>query len=332
MSLPFVSVLMPVRNEANYIHRSLQSVLNQNYPTESFEVIVADGNSEDKTRRIVESFGEKYSNLKMIDNPEKIVSTGLNRAMRGARGEIIIRIDGHCEIDPDYIQRCVSHIENGYDAVGGTIESTGETGIQRIIATSMSSVFGVGNSSFRTTRDKTTQTDTIPFPAYKRSLLEMAGPYDEELVRNQDDEFNFRLRKMGAKLLLAGDLRCRYYIRNSFAGLWRQFFFYGFWKVRVLQKHPRQMSWRQFIPPAFILGLLLLGALSSFSFLARFLLLGILMLYLAATLAASLACADRLPWKLIPGMPVAFWTLHFSYGCGFLYGLYNFRKQWWTES
>lgn len=327
-STPFVTVVMPVRNEGELVRRSLESVLNQNYPSKHFEIIIAEGLSDDHTRGILQSYADKHENLSIVDNPEKIVATGLNRAMRNARGEIIVRIDGHCQITSNYIRRCVDYLQDGYDGVGGSVESTGETLRQKVIGTAMSSPFGVGNSAFRTTSNKSVLADTIPFPAYKRSLIEKSGPYDEELVRNQDDEFNFRLRKMGAKLLLAGDLRSTYYIRDSFSALWSQFFQYGFWKVRVLQKHPWQMRWRHFVPPAFVLCLILLVVLAPFFPIALLGLATLTGIYLATTLAASIVSYDGASWKRLFLLPLSFWTLHFSYGTGFLYGLFSFRKRW----
>ena len=194
--------------------------------------------------------------LHWIDNPGKIVPTGLNLAIRFAKGEILVRVDGHCEIDSDYIHHCVKYIlEKDVDGVGGSMKTVGETPLSDTIALAMSSQFGVGNSVFRTVNMKTKLVDTIPFPAYNRKIIEKVGLYDEELVRNQDDEYNYRIRGAGGKLLLASDVRSRYYSRASFQKLWNQYFQYGYWKVRVLQKHPRQMSLRQFVPPLFMIAI-----------------------------------------------------------------------------
>lgn len=329
--VPFVTVVMPVRNEAGYITRSLSAVIEQDYPDERMEIIIADGMSTDETREIVRSFQSSYPNLMLIDNPGKIAPTGLNRATALARGEIIARVDGHCEIATDYIRRAVEHLQNeNVDGVGGPIETIGETATAEVIAAAMSSTFGVGGSAFRTVKDKTVLTDTIAFPVYKRAIIERAGGYDEELVRNQDDEYNYRLRKLGARLLLASDVRSRYYSRGTMHKLFKQYFQYGFWKVRVLQKHPRQMSLRQFIPPAFVASLLFSLGLTAFTSLGWWIFAGIIGCYLTVNLLASARISlssspRRFQFFLLPAV---FASLHLSYGLGFLIGFMKFAPRW----
>lgn len=326
---------MPVRNEAGYIERSLGSVLAQDYPPEQMEIIVADGMSTDQTRALIAGFQTRFPRLKVIDNPGKIAPTGLNRAIAQASGDIIVRVDGHCEIAPDYLRRCVHYLQSGAaDGVGGPIETIGETLSARVIATAMSSAFGVGGSAFRTIKDQTMLTDTVAFPAYTRKIIERAGPYDEELVRNQDDEYNYRLRKLGAKILLAADVQSRYYSRSTFRKVFKQYYQYGYWKVRVLQKHPRQMSLRQFVPPAFVAALLVGVLAASFLPLGAWLLAGILGCYLLANLLASARSAsksDAFGSHLLL-LPIVYTALHISYGLGFLVGLIKFAPRWQTAA
>lgn len=332
--VPFVSVVMPVRNEAGFIARSVSCVLGQDYPGERMEIIVADGCSTDDTGNIIQSLQASHQNLKLITNHGKIAPTGMNAAIKQARGEIIVRVDGHCEIAPDYVRRCVEHLRNdGVDGVGGPIETIGDTITAQAIAAAMSSPFGVGGSAFRTIKDKTMLTDTVAFPAYTRTIIERAGLYDEELVRNQDDEYNYRMRKLGAKLLLAADVRSRYYSRGSLGKLFKQYFQYGFWKVRVLQKHPRQMSPRQFIPPAFVASLLGSIGLSVFSVFGWWILAGIIGCYVTVNLLASarILLSNR-PLRIqFFLLPVVFASLHLSYGLGFLIGFIKFAPRWRTQ-
>ena len=304
-----------------------EGVLAQDYAAGEMEILVVDGMSVDGTREVVEALRRRDPRLRLLDNPERIVSTALNRAIREARGDILVRVDGHCEIAADYVSRCVDHLENDdVDGVGGAIDTVGEGRVARAIAAAMSSAFGVGGSAFRMPQRRSHLADTIPFPAYLRRAVAQAGPFDEELVRNQDDEYNYRLRKAGARLLLAEDVVSRYYSRASFRSLFRQYFQYGFWKVRVLQKHPRQMSTRQFVPPALIAGW---GAtLAGAPAFGWWPFLSLTAVYALLTVAMAVPVAARAGWDLLPLLPACFATLHVSYGAGFLTGLVRFRDRW----
>jgi hypothetical protein len=241
----------------------------------------------------------------------------------------VVRIDGHCEIETDYVRRCVAHLVAGEaEAVGGPLTTVGETRLSEVIAAAMSTPFGVGNSAFRTTTGRTMLTDTVAFPAYSREVLARAGRFDEELVRNQDDEYNYRLRRLGARVLLAADIRARYYSRSSFTTLWRQYAQYGYWKVRVMQKHPLQMRLRQFVPPAFVGTLLLALAFSVTSPIAVWVAAGAGGSYLIANLACSLAMTPRLGWGRGWLLPPTFAVLHVGYGLGFIWGLLRFCHRW----
>jgi glycosyltransferase involved in cell wall biosynthesis len=330
--LPTVSVIMPVRNEGKFISRSLSAVLNQDYPADRVEVIVADGMSNDGTREVIESLTAKHPCLRLVDNPGGIVPTGLNAAIARANGEIIVRVDGHCEIARDYVRRAVDHLlKDGIDGVGGPLDTLGETPVAKVIALAMSSSFGVGGSAFRTTHNTTMLTDTVAFPAYTRAILDRAGPFDEELVRNQDDEYNYRLRKLGAKLLLAADVHATYYSRSSLRSLWRQYFQYGYWKVRVLQKHPLQMRLRQFAPAVFVTSLIISLLLMPFYLIGKLGFLFVAGAYLMANLVASTLGFGKTAkgeLKTLPLLGVCFGILHIAYGLGFLTGLIKFWNRW----
>jgi len=329
--LPFVSVIMPIRNEADFIARSLGAVLAQDYPADRLEVLIADGMSTDGTRAIIAAMAADHPHIPVtvIDNPGRIVPTGFNAALARARGDVIVRVDGHCEIAPDYVSRCVQHLlEDGVDGVGGPLETVGTSALSETIALAMRSSFGVGDSAFRIGTGEAVLVDTIAFPAYTRAAVERAGPLDAELVRNQDDEYNYRLRKLGAKLLLAPDVRAKYYSRGSLRSLWRQYYQYGFYKVRVLQKHPRQMRLRQFVPPAFVASILGGAFLSPLNKRLRALWALEITAYAVASLMASWRIARKAGRAHFRRLPLVFSILHFSYGLGFLHGLIHFRKRW----
>ena len=344
MTLPFISVIMPVRNEGAFLRRSLGCVLAQDYPAERMEIIVADGMSTDHTREILQELQSQHAYLRVVDNPGKIVPTGMNIALAQAKGEIIVRVDGHCEIEPNYCTRCVEHLQNPeIDGVGGPVITLGDNDIAHAISIAMSSGFGVGGSAFRTimnndtpnnpAADITLLSDTIPFPAYRRSTIDRAGPYDEELVRNQDDEYNYRLRKLGAKLLLATNVRSLYFSRSTLYSLWRQYFQYGYWKVRVMQKHPLQMRLRQFAPAAFILAIITSLAIAPFSMLGVGAFCFLISLYILGNVLGTVTNMKRGEnWRVVALLPVCFAILHFSYGSGFLLGLVRFCHRWGDRS
>ncbi len=329
-----ISILIPVHNEQSYIAGCLKSVFAQDYPHNQLEILIADGNSDDETVSIIKSLSsETQIPISIINNPQMIVPIGLNLLIPIARGDIIIRVDGHCIIEPNYVSNCVRHLQkDGVDGVGGPMRTVGEDLVSEVIALAMSSKFGVGNSSFRTETGQTKLADTVPFPAYTREIIQKVGLYDEELVRNQDDEYNYRIREASGKILLAGDVRSTYYSRGSFAKLLKQYFQYGYWKVRVFQKHPRQMSLRQFVPPAFVLALISLLILSvtfPWGWIPLVILLG---LYLAANFSASLSIAAKHGWKNLALLMPAFAIIHSSYGLGFLVGLLKFADRWKDKS
>jgi glycosyltransferase involved in cell wall biosynthesis len=329
MSSPFVSIVMPVRSEAASIERGLAAVLGQDYPKDRLEILVVDGMSTDGTRQIVERFVKQSLVLRLLENPDRVTPCALNIGIRAARGDIIVRVDGHCEIAPDYVRRCVEHIlKDGVDGVGGSVHTVCGTRTAEAIAAAMSTRFGAGDSAFRTEQGKTGLTDTVPFPAYTRSVINRAGGYDEELVRCQDDEYNYRLRELGAKILLAADVQSRYYGRASLRSLWKQYFQYGFWKVRVMQKHPRQMRLRQFVPPSFVLSSFIVLGLSFLVSWGWATAVAVGGSYVLANLAASVATAAKKGRRHVFLLPVVYAILHLSYGLGFLVGLFKFWNRW----
>lgn len=331
--IPTVSIVMPVYNEAGFIVQSLTALTNQTYDLSKMEIIVADGCSSDGTRRIVKLF-EKSSpvRIKLIDNDKRIAPTGLNRAISAAVGEIIIRIDGHCEVDSNYVSHCVLRLQSGLaEAVGGPIETIGETAKAKAIAAAMGSRFGVGNSAFRTGSNRELYVDTVAFPGYRRAIFDRVGLFNEELVRNQDDEFNYRLRKLGGRILLAPEIRARYFSRSTFASVWRQYYQYGFWKVRVFQLHPAQMSPRQFVPLLFVISIGALTITSLFVSLSQLLLVSIVGVYFVAAMVAAIHATRPFKALMVPYVAFTFMILHSSYGLGFLKGLVVFRNRWGTR-
>jgi glycosyltransferase involved in cell wall biosynthesis len=326
---PYVSVIMPVHNEEDFIQRSLGAVLAQDYPPDRMEVLIVDGLSSDRTYDNIRKLNAKPCRMevRLLENKGRIVPTGLNLAIRQAKGDVIIRVDGHTVIAPDYVRQCVQALRRTEaDNVGGRMDGIGHTMFGETVALATSSPFGVGGARFHYS-DKEEWTDTTYLGAWHRSVFERIGLFDEELVRNQDDEFNYRLRAAGGKILLSPRITSQYTVRSTPWSLLKQYFQYGFWKVRVLQKHPFQMRPRQFVPPAFVLALL---ASLVFFHLARnwWPLMSIGSMYLLANLAASVHTSARHGWRYLLLLPLTFATLHVSYGSGFLLGLVRFIGRW----
>lgn len=321
--LPLVSVIMPICNEEEHIESCLDAILAQDYPADRFDVLVVDGMSEDRTRKIVvDGYVGGYPNVRLLNNPQRIVPTALNLGIRAAQGDIIIRVDGHTTIAPDYVRQCVTALERTEaDNVGGRMDAEAPGYFGKAVALATSSPFGVGNARFHYSH-KQEWVDTVYMGAYRRGVFDRIGLFDEELVRNQDDEFNYRLRAHGGRILLCPQIRSRYTNRSSPQELWRQYFEYGYWKVRVLQKHPRQMRWRQFVPPLFVLALLGVLGLSAWGVFWP------LALIAGSYLMASLWIAVRSGLRYLAVLPVVFLILHVSWGTGFLAGLGHFANRW----
>ena len=376
---PSVSVIIPCRNEAGHIAVLLRSLLAFEAPAGGFEVIVADGMSNDGTREIIARFqkdlappqstseaGESasgrirppagapsFARLRVIDNPGQIVSKGLNAAIRAARGDIIIRLDAHTDYAPDYLRECVDTLKaTGADNVGGPARTKADGYLQRAVATTYHSPFSVGGALFHDV-NYDGWVDTVTYGCWRKSAFEKFGLFDEELVRNQDDEHNLRITRAGGRNYQSTKIKSWYRPRSSLRALFSQYMQYGYWKVRVIQKHRFPASWRHLVPGAVVLVLLgsfLVAALaflaarlgatsgalahgvpsgirfaSAFSYhAAAFTFLSVSAVYSIALFAASLLTAAKTEWKLLPVLPPVFACYHLGYGFGFLRGLLDF--------
>lgn len=324
---PSVSLLVAVRNEVVYIEECIYSILNQNYPQEKIEVFILDGQSDDDSGKIMEKVIAGKKNYHLLENPNRIQSAAWNLGIRLSHGDVISIVSGHSKLSPDYVSKAVETLlRTNVTMVGGKVRATSSGFTGEAIAHAMSAPFGVGNATFRYTETEQ-ETDTVFMGFCWRSTYETIGGFDEELVRNQDDEFSYRLRKAGGKIICNPEIVSYYANRSTLQGLWYQYFQYGLYKVRVLQKHPRQMGLRQFVPPLFVLSLIISILFSYFSVL-RPLSLVVPLLYLFANLLASLYTAITRGWKYLPLFPIVFAILHLSYGLGFLAGLVKFWNRW----
>jgi glycosyltransferase involved in cell wall biosynthesis len=310
-----------MRNEARSVADCLDSVLSQDYPADRMEVLIADGMSNDGTRAILQTYYGRDDRLQRIDNPRGIVSTGLNAAIRAARGDVIVRMDAHTESAPDYVRQCVEVLhETGADNVGGPWVARGRGYLSRAIAAAFQSPFAVG-----TTRGHNAcyegPVDTVYLGCWPRAVFDRVGFFDEDLVRNQDDEFNLRLTRAGGKVWQSPRIRSWYQPRASLGGLFRQYMQYGYWKVRVIRKHRLPASWLHVVPAIFLLALVALAAAAPFWQPAMWGWLGLVGAYMAGVVGASSRTARRGSRSILPVLPFVFGCFHFGYSVGFLLGL-----------
>ena len=321
---PNVSIVIPCRNESRHIEACLRGVLAFEPPPGGFEVIVADGMSEDGTRDIVGRITLEDGRVRMVDNLDRTTPSGLNVAIRAARGTIIVRIDAHTEYASDYLRQCVEVLgETGADDVGGPWVARGRTYLERCVAAAFNAPFAVGGA--RSHRlDYEGPIDNVYLGCWRRELLERIGLFDEEFVRNQDDELCFRLVQGGGMIWQSPRIRSWYTPRDTLAGLFKQYFQYGYWKVRVIQKHHAPAAIRHLVPGSFAASLVVLTVAAPFFWPASMALAALISAYSLALVTASVATAARSGWRLLPGLPAVFACYHVGYGLGFLCGVWDF--------
>jgi succinoglycan biosynthesis protein ExoA len=332
--LPSVSVVMAIRNEAAYIGDTLRSVLAQDYPAEKIEVIIADGMSTDATREIIREVAAGRGNVRVIDNPGRIVSTGLNAAIREATGEIVVRVDGHCYIQPDFISRDIRLLQEHPEAwsVGGPIVHVAKGPFGKAAALAMGHPLGVGNAAHRFSHYEGYVEGAV-FPALRRVVFERAGLFDEALVRNQDDELNYRIHLAGGKIYQSPSVRSHYWVRERPAQLFRQYQQYGFWRIPVMRKHGRPTTPRQLVPLLFyfvVAALLVAGFLLGSPLMA----LALPLFYFSVLIAVGLSFVPQHGWAVGLRVPVAMAVLHAGYAAGMLSGFWAgaFRKDAWSTA
>lgn len=323
---PTVSIVVPCLDEEKRIRTLLDAIFAQTYPRELLDVTIADGHSTDKTREVIAAFQREHPSLKItvIDNDARTIPAGVNRAIAASRGEIILRLDGHSGPYPDYVEKSVAALEAGKGQnVGGVweIRPGAETWVARSIAIAAAHPLGVGDALYRHAKQAAV-VDTVPFGAWKRSLVEEIGGYDESLLSNEDYEFNARIRQNGGQIWLDPAIRSLYFARPTLAALARQYWRYGFWKFRMLRRYPGTLRWRQALPPLFVLSLLggallapawpVFGWLLAFELLAYFGILG---------LAGLRSTTQYRGAFLLFGLPLAITVMHIAWGSGFLWSI-----------
>ena len=321
--VPAVSVIVPCRNEERYIERCLDSILASDYLPERLEVLVVDGQSDDRTRTILDDYASRHPTVRVLDNPKRIQSTALNLGIRAARGEILVRMDAHVMYPRSYIGDLVAALlETGADNIGGVLITlpANQTAIGRAIAIAMSHRFGVGNSHFRIGVRQARWVDTVAFFCCRRETFERVGMFDEDLVRDEDDEFNARLIRRGGRTLLVPNVVSYYYARPSLGQIARMSYQYGYFKPLAARKVGRIMTVRQLVPPALVLALCATVVLAPWVHPAALVFRATATAYLVAVVAFSVIAGGKAGLGTVGFLTLVFPALHFSYGVGFVKG------------
>jgi len=312
---PFISIVVPIRNEEATIERLARSLLEQDYPHERYEILMADGGSTDRTRALLDSI-DVERRVRVLDNPGRTAPAALNVAIAAARGDVVTRVDGHSFVAPDYLSRIVAVMEEtGESVVGGPVRMHADTPFRRALVEALYSKVAVGSVPYRTLATRAF-VESLQTGSFKKAVLDQVGPFDEALAVVEDLDMNTRIRKAGFRLLLDPSIHFWYLPRPSLPALWRQIYTVGLVKARILRKHPDIFKWKYVLPSLFVVALAAASALAAFGVAAGF---AFLAAYAAVVAGFALTRAPRLGFgalRLLAIVP----TLHVGYGLGFASG------------
>jgi len=324
--LPFVSVVVPCRNEERYIRNCLSSIGNNDYPKERLEVMVVDGMSSDRTRQIVKEVAAGSASMRIIDNLKYSIPAAMNLGIRNARGEVILKIDAHSTYPSDYISQCIRFLHE-YDAddVGGVLRiMPGDEGaVARAIAQTLSHLFGSGNAPVKVGSKDVGWSDSAAFGCFKKKVFETVGLWNEDLAGSSDFDFNVRLRKAGGRILLVPSIQIDYFADRNLGSFWSHNFSDGVWATYVLKFRSEGWAVRHWVPLAFVSSLIGSAAIALFIPAVWWGFFTIAGVYLTANLAASLQLSHQAQsLKSTPISMMAFASRHVAHGLGALFGLF----------
>jgi len=318
-----ISIIIPTRNEEKYLENCLLSILEGAVSDFESEIFVVDGKSNDRTLQIVEQLSRNYPNVYLITNEKKTTPYAINLGIKESAGDFIFIISAHAEYPPDYFMKLVARAkELKADCVGGVLktETLDNTQKSKAIQFVLSNKWGVGNALFRTGVNNVCEVDTVAFGCYHKSAFEKFGLFNTKLTRNQDIEFNLRIKNGGGKIYLVPDVKATYFARNNFSAFAKNNFKNGLWNILTIYytRNLKTLSLRHFVPLGFVLSIIIPIFLSVFYFPFIFFSLSILFIYLSLITTISF---KRKPKKLNIFYALAsFLLLHFSYGLGSLLG------------
>lgn len=325
---PTVSVVIPCYNEERFIGKVLENLAGQHAPAR-YEIIIVDGMSTDGTRAVVAEFTGRHPDIavRLIDNPARNIPTALNLGIGRARHEIIVRMDAHSVPSENYVRRCVEGLTSDEVSVVGMpwrIRASEETWTAQAIALAVAHPFGIGDAKYRLENSASQFVDTVPFGAFRKSLWQQVGGFNESLLANEDYDFHYRVRQRGGRILLDTGGHSIYFARHSFKALAVQYFRYGRWKAQMVKLNPRSLRLRQLVAPVFVIALIILTALSLLSRLAAVALAAVVVPYVAlAALFAFKLSRKAGDFRLLPLIAFAFLIIHTTWGSSFLLGLFH---------
>lgn len=328
MSSNSISIIIPCRNEEKFIYQVLLSIKEQSIGASNLEVLIGDGESDDNTVEEIARFQSDHPelNIQLINNPHRVVPHALNACLKQAKGDVIVRLDAHSEYPNNYVERLVEVLNTYDDAwnVGGVwdTQAGADTDEARAIVKATSHPVGIGNADYRLENTEIKKVDTVPFGCFRKEVFDKIGDFDEELIRNQDDEFNGRIIKNGGKIYLIPDLKIKYYARSTFDKLGKMFYQYGLFKPLVNKKLGAPATARQFAPLILVLSVLL-GWLPAIIW-PPFIWLYIFGLFTYVLILLLTASSIAKSTKLVVPLTLSFIIIHFSYGWGYLRGIFKF--------
>ncbi len=333
-NLPFISVVIPLKNEVRFIKKCIDSILEQNYPADKLEIIICDGGSTDGSIEVVKKFAETVPTIKILGGPGVNCPAGMNIGIREARGHLVSKVDAHGYVAPDFLEMNAKYMElykdEGVKCAGGPILPLAETLIAKANVYARSCLFGVGGGVNNQSKEARF-TDTVQCGTYRKDVFKEVGLFDESLQFGEDEEMNWRVVKAGYKIFSTPEVKFFYYPRDSFKKLYKQYSNYGFARVKVIRKHPDFLKIKHIAPSAFVVSLFVSGILAICDNLFVIPFLGIAGSYIIGSLLSSILISKKRGWVHFFVVPASFASLHFGYGLGFLKGTVEyFKERIWT--
>jgi len=315
-----VSVVIPFLNEERFIRSCVDSVLAQDYEGENIEILFIDGYTLDNSRKIVEGFVSNNKNMKLLENPNRIVSSGLNIGIKEAHGDYILILSGHATLEKNYISSCIRKInERNADCVGGKVIMAADGFVKKAISIARSSLIGGSILPHRYSQEGCF-TRTAAYGLYRKEVFDKIGLFDETMDHDQDEELNWRLFKNGHKIYFNPEARASYLLKRDLMGVSRQLFRHAYWKAKTAKKHPGFLKLRFIMPSLFLLGLIFFFIGGLFHPLPFYIFTILLMVYLAVVLAFSLWLSFKNGLRYLFALPAVYLAIHFSIALGLLTG------------